>query len=67
MTAHDDAIALQRAIAARQAFPESRGVLALDNVLQRCVDGKGKVERLILGTFATGCAVMWLGWRLGRR
>lgn len=67
MTPHDDAITLQRQIAARQAFPESRGMLALDRVLSRACDGPRRLERLIVGTFATGCAVMWLGWRLGRR
>lgn len=67
MTAHDDMLALQRQIAARAAFPESRRMLALDRVLSRACDGPRRLERLVVGTFAIGCAVMWLGWRLGRR
>ena len=67
MTLHDDAIALQRQIAARRAFPESRGMLALDRVLSRACDGPRRLERLILGTIGSGCALLWVGWRLGRR
>ena len=67
MTPHDDAIALKRDIAARQAFPESRGVLALDRALQRCVDGPRRAERAIGSAFGAAALLVLFGWALGRR
>ena len=65
--AHDDMTALQRQIAARQAFPESRRMLALDHALDRLTDGPRWVERAIGSMLGAGCALLWIGWRLGRR
>lgn len=67
MTAHDEALALQRQIAARQAFPESRGMLALDHALDRLTDGPRRVERAIGSAIGVGAMLLLFGWALGRR
>jgi hypothetical protein len=42
-------------------------MLGVDHALDRLCDGPQRLERAIVGTLATGLAVMWLGYRLGRR
>lgn len=54
-------------IAARDAFPASRGMTALDQVLQGLVDGKGKAERVIVKTLAAAAGLVLLGWTLGHK
>lgn len=64
---HDDLLALQRQIAARQAFPESRRMLALDHALDRLTDGPRRVERAIGSAIGAAGLLVLFGWALGRR
>jgi len=36
-------------------------------VLDHAADGPRRIEHAIAGTLGAGCALLWLGWRLGRR
>lgn len=67
LAARHDLADLQRRVREREAFPQSRGMTALDAVLQRCVDGPRRAERAIGGALGIGLTLVWLGWLLGRR
>ena len=50
-------------IRARQA-PVRSGILG---VLDHAADGPRRLEAALAGTLGAGCALLWLGWALGRR